>query len=113
VLINLLSNAIKFTPAQGKVRITARLLNGEVRVVIADTGIGIAEEDIPRALERFGQVDAKLSRKYEGAGLGLPLAKQIVELHGGRLELASAVNVGTSVTLVFPATRIVELDRVA
>jgi signal transduction histidine kinase len=69
--------------------------------------------DIPKALERFGQVDAKLSRKYEGAGLGLPLAKQIVELHGGRLELASEVNVGTCVTLVFRAERIVALERVA
>lgn len=113
VLINLLSNAIKFTPAQGKIRITAGMLNGEVRIVIADTGIGIAEEDIPRALERFGQVDARLSRKYEGAGLGLPLAKQIVELHGGRLELASEVNVGTRITLVFPPARVAALDCVA
>jgi signal transduction histidine kinase len=113
VLINLVSNAIKFTPAQGKVKTTAALLNGEVRVVVADTGIGIAEEDIPRALERFGQVDAKLSRRYEGAGLGLPLAKRIVELHGGQLEILSQVNVGTRVTIAFPAGRIVALDRVA
>jgi len=113
VLINLLSNAIKFTPAGGRVRVSTTATNGEVRVIVADTGIGIDAADIPRALERFSQVDAKLSRKYEGAGLGLPLAKQIVELHGGRLELASEVNIGTRVTLVFPATRIVALDRVA
>jgi signal transduction histidine kinase len=113
VLINLLSNAIKFTPAGGRVRVSAAATYGDVRIVVADTGIGMDAADIPRALERFGQVDAKLSRKYEGAGLGLPPAKQIVELHGGRLELASQVNIGTSVTLVFPAVRIVTLDRVA
>jgi signal transduction histidine kinase len=113
VLINLLSNAIKFTPVGGRVRVSAAATQGEVRIVVADTGIGMDVADIPRALERFGQADAKLARKFEGAGLGLPLAKQIVELHGGRLELESEVNVGTAVTLIFPATRIVALDRVA
>ncbi|MGD0144663.1 MAG: MHYT domain-containing protein [Rhizomicrobium sp.] len=113
VLINLLSNAIKFTPAGGRVRVSAALAQGEVCIVVADTGIGMDTADIPKALERFGQVDAKLSRKYEGAGLGLPLAKQIAELHGGRLELTSKVHVGTSVTIAFPCMRIVALDRVA
>ena len=78
-------------------------------IAVADTGIGIAPEDIPRALERFGQVDSRLSRKYEGVGLGLPLAKQFVELHGGTLTLESALDVGTTVTVTLPSGR----DRVA
>ncbi len=113
VLINLLSNAVKFTPTGGRVRVSAGAANGEVHILVADTGIGMDPTDIPKALERFGQVDAKVSRKYQGAGLGLPLAKQIVELHGGTLELASNVNAGTRVTVRFPASRIVALHRVA
>ena len=113
VLLNLLTNAIKFTQAGGRVRVSADATQGEVHIVVADTGIGIEAADIPRVLERFGQVDAKLARKFGGAGLGLPLARQIVELHGGCLALASEVNVGTCVTLTFPAARIVALDRVA
>ncbi len=73
---------------------------------ISDTGIGIAPEDIPKALLRFGQVDADLNRRYEGTGLGLPLTKALVELHGGALDLQSEVGVGTTVTVRFPAERI-------
>ena len=72
-----------------------------------DTGIGIAPEDIPKALTRFGQVDSDLNRKYEGTGLGLPLTKALVELHGGYLDLQSQIGVGTTVTVRFPAARIV------
>jgi signal transduction histidine kinase len=113
VLINLLSNAIKFTPAKGSVRVSATSAGGEIAVAVSDTGIGIASEDIPKAFERFGQVDGRLSRRYEGMGLGLPLAKQLMELHGGRLELASAPTVGTTVTIIFPAERIIEIRQVA
>ena len=74
---------------------------------IVDTGIGIAPEDIPKALSRFGQVDADLNRQYEGTGLGLPLTKALVEQHGGGLDRQSEVNVGTTVTVRFPAERIV------
>ncbi len=74
---------------------------------IVDTGIGIAPEDIPKALSRFGQVDGDLDRQYEGAGLGLPLTKALVEQHGGVLDLQSEVTVGTTVTVRFPAERIV------
>ncbi len=73
---------------------------------IVDTGIGIAPEDIPKALSRFGQVDGDLNRQYEGTGLGLPLTKALIELHGGTLDLQSKVSVGTTVTVRFPAERI-------
>jgi signal transduction histidine kinase len=107
VLINLLGNAVKFTPRGGRIDVRAFASDGGVAVTVADTGIGIEARDIPRALERFGQVDGSLARKYEGVGLGLPLAKQLMELHGGTLKLESAVNIGTTVTIALPASRIV------
>jgi signal transduction histidine kinase len=106
VLLNLLSNAIKFTPANGRVEISAARTGDGLAIVVADTGIGIARNDISRALSRFGQIDSSLSRKYEGAGLGLPLSKQLVELHGGRLVLDSEPGVGTTVSIVFPSERL-------
>jgi signal transduction histidine kinase len=105
ILLNLLFNAIKFTPAAGTVTVTAGVQEGRIVLSVSDTGIGIAPEDIPKAMERFGQVDSRLSRTYEGTGLGLPLAKQLMELHGGTLDLASEVGVGTTVTLTFPSQR--------
>ena len=111
VLLNLVSNAVKFTPAGGTVTIAASYSGTEVRIAVRDTGIGIAKHDIPRALERFGQVDSRLARKYQGAGLGLPLAKQLMELHGGRLELTSEVGRGTTVTVTLPAERVVSANR--
>jgi signal transduction histidine kinase len=75
-------------------------------IQIADTGIGIAPHDIPKALAQFGQVDGVSNRKYEGTGLGLPLAKGLVELHGGVLDLQSEVGVGTTVTVRFPVWRL-------
>ena len=108
MLVNLLSNAIKFTKAGGKVtvKIWCRADSGYL-FQVTDTGIGIALEDIPKALSRFGQVDGTLNRAFEGTGLGLPLTKSLVELHGGSLDLQSEVGVGTTVTLRFPAERIV------
>ena len=108
ILVNLLSNAAKFTDAGGQVTLGAWCrMDGGCVFRIADTGIGMALEDIPKALSRFGQVDADLSRRYEGTGLGLPLAKALVEQHGGVLDLESEVGVGTTVTVRFPAERIV------
>jgi signal transduction histidine kinase len=107
ILVNLLSNAVKFTPSGGEVRLDAARLGDGVAIVVADTGIGIDPADIPRALERFGQVDGRLARKHEGTGLGLPLSKSLMELHGGRLEIESAgAGAGTRVTLAFPAFRL-------
>jgi signal transduction histidine kinase len=106
ILLNLLSNAVKFTPRGGAVRVSAARGDGGLILTVADTGIGMAAEDIPKALERFGQIDSRLSRAYEGAGLGLPLAKQLVELHGGSLAIKSAPGRGTTVTITLPAARI-------
>ena len=113
VLINILANAVKFTPAQGTVRVSIRRDGDTAVIAVADTGIGMAKEDIPKALERFRQVDSSLSRKYEGAGLGLPLARQLMEAHGGRLELDSTLHVGTTVTMLFPAERVIERHEAA
>jgi PAS domain S-box-containing protein len=109
ILVNLLSNAIKFTPPGGTVTIKAWHDRVEGYVMeIADTGIGIAPGDIPRALTRFEQLDGELGRKFEGSGLGLPLVKSLVELHGGGLDLHSEIGAGTTVTVRFPAVRVVE-----
>ncbi len=107
ILINLLSNAVKFTLAGGKVRLRIwfRTDGGHV-FEVTDTGIGIALEDIPKALAPFSQVDSNLNRNYEGTGLGLPLTKALTELHGGSLDLRSEVSVGTTVTVRFPAERV-------
>jgi PleD family two-component response regulator/anti-sigma regulatory factor (Ser/Thr protein kinase) len=106
ILINLLSNAIKFTPAGGNVSLTAgRGASGGLVFRVADTGIGIAPDQIAVALMPFGQIDSTLSRKYDGAGLGLPLTKRLVDLHGGTLEIDSTPGVGTTVTVRFPPER--------
>jgi two-component system cell cycle sensor histidine kinase PleC len=112
ILINLMSNAIKFTDSGGKVTLKAwcSVNSGYVFQVI-DTGIGIALEDIPKTLLPFQQIDNRLTRKYEGTGLGLPLSKALVELHGGSLDLQSQVGVGTIVTVRLPAERIVPLQH--
>jgi PAS domain S-box-containing protein len=107
IIINLLSNAVKFTPAGGRVELSARIAqDGDLLVCVADTGIGIAPADIDRVMEPFGQVDSHLNRKYEGTGLGLPLARGLAELHGGSLTLESRLNVGTTVTVRLPRYRL-------
>ncbi len=112
ILINLLGNAVKFTKA-GQITVRASRDDRGLRISVSDTGIGIAAKDIPVALERFGQVDSSLARKYEGTGLGLPLAKQLIELHGGTLTIESTVNVGTTVVITLPASRIVKQGATA
>jgi two-component system cell cycle sensor histidine kinase PleC len=108
ILVNVLSNAIKFTLDGGLVILRAcfRPDIGYVFQVI-DSGIGIAPEDISRALSPFQQVESELNRKVEGTGLGLPLSKALVELHGGTLDLQSEVGVGTTVTVCFPLERVI------
>jgi signal transduction histidine kinase len=114
ILLNLLSNAIKFTPAGGKVmlKIWSRSESGYV-FQVTDTGIGIAFEDIPKALAPFQQIDSGLNRMHDGTGLGLPLTKSLVEMHGGYLDLQSKVGAGTTVTVRFPAERIVATQALA
>lgn len=107
ILINLLSNAIKFTPAGGTVTVRGGCeTHGDFVLSIADTGIGIAPAKIPLALAPFGQVDSSLARRYEGVGLGLPLSKRLVEMHGGTLGIDSVLGEGTTVTIRFPADRL-------
>jgi signal transduction histidine kinase len=108
ILINLLANAVKFTREGGQIRVSSFLTHGGLAICVSDTGIGMASEDIPRALTIFGQVDSSISRKHDGTGLGLPLAKHLVELHGGTLTIDSKVDVGTTVTVMLPLERIVQ-----
>jgi len=108
VLLNLLSNAVKFTPENGVVSCDAVIDDdGALAIMVTDTGVGMDEEGIEKALMRFGQVDSSLARKHEGTGLGLPLTKGLVELHEGTLKLESKPNKGTRVTIKFPASRVV------
>ncbi len=103
VAINLLANAIDFTPAGGDVVFRARLAeeNGLI-VTVSDTGVGMAPEEIPRALAPFEQVETGLARRRGGTGLGLSLSKRIVELLGGTMKVTSAAGIGTTVALHFP-----------
>lgn len=108
-LLNMLSNAVKFSHEGARVEARADLdAQGDLHLTIADTGIGIAPEDMQKVLEPFGQADSRLARQHEGTGLGVPLTKSLVELHGGRFEIDSEPEVGTTVTLVVPKSRIVE-----
>jgi PAS domain S-box-containing protein len=106
VLLNLLSNAVKFTPGGGTVRLSVGTANdGSLYVIVQDNGIGIPADQVRRVLEPFVQVEGAFSRKYSGTGLGLPLSRTFVELHGGTLELVSAIGSGTTVKVVFPRER--------
>jgi signal transduction histidine kinase len=108
MLLNLLGNAVKFTPAGGSIALYVSYDRRDgVAVGVADTGIGIAAKDLDRVLQPFEQADSSLARKHEGTGLGLALVRAMIELHGGSLTLKSTLGVGTEVTLVFPADRIV------
>jgi signal transduction histidine kinase len=105
VMLNLLSNAIKFTPSGGSITVTARRILDKVALEVADTGVGISEQDMPVAMAPFGQVDSSLARKHEGTGLGLPLAKKFVELLGGSFHIDSKPGEGTRVGMTLPVTR--------
>ncbi len=99
IFLNLMSNATKFTEAGGRIEISTACDANTVSATVADTGIGMSPQDVQVALTAFGQVDNRLERRYEGTGLGLPLARSFVELHGGSLNIESAVGKGTSVTV--------------
>ncbi|CAA7612755.1 ATP-binding protein [Magnetospirillum sp. UT-4] len=103
ILLNILSNAVKFTPEGGTVRLSmCKTPEGGAAVMVADSGIGMAAADIATALAPFGQVDSSLSRRYQGTGLGLPIAHALVQLHGGRLAIDSSPGRGTTVTIHLP-----------
>jgi signal transduction histidine kinase len=103
IMINLLSNAVKFTPQGGQVTLGARVGQaGDLQLWVRDTGIGIAPENIEKALAPFSQVDNALNRKYSGTGLGLPLVRRLAELHGGNIQIDSKLGSGTTVTVRLP-----------
>ena len=106
ILLNLLSNAIKFTQPGGQVTVFARAAaDGGVAFGVKDTGLGIAQDDLTRVFESFGQGRHDVVTADKGTGLGLPIVKGLVEAHGGRIELTSGVSEGTCVTVTLPAER--------
>jgi signal transduction histidine kinase len=108
MVLNLVTNAIKFSPEGGRIGIACRADPREgLSVAVTDTGIGIATDDIGRVLEAFEQVDSSLSRKQQGTGLGLPLVRAMMELHGGTFQLTSELGAGTEAKIVFPPERLV------
>jgi signal transduction histidine kinase len=107
IVINLVGNAIKFTPAEGEVTISGhKRSDGGYDIMIRDTGIGMNEEELARALKPFGQNGNRFTGRQDGTGLGLPLAKAMLELHGGTLTLASTPEMGTTVTMGLPPGRV-------
>jgi len=107
MVMNLLSNAIKYTPDSGRIQVTGVVTDsGSFRLSVSDTGIGMSGEEIIEAFEPFRRIDHALTSNFEGIGLGLPLTKAMIEMHDGKLEIASISNRGTTATLVFPAERV-------
>jgi two-component system cell cycle sensor histidine kinase PleC len=107
VLLNLLSNAVKFSYPSGTIRIAVTIpADGGLAISVADTGIGMTEAGLRAAVEPFRQLDGPLARKYDGTGLGLPLAVGLMNLHGGSLTLASVPDFGTTATMTFPPARV-------
>ena len=113
IFLNLLSNAMKFTPAGGRVWLEARMTQDGVAVTVGDNGIGMSAEDVEVAMQPFGQVDNRLERRYEGTGLGLPLTRAFVELHGGSMRFDSARDQGTRITVLFPPRMADEVEFAA
>lgn len=111
VLLNLVNNAVKFTLPGGKIALEAATTPDGLAISVTDTGIGIAEADIPLVFSAFGQVEDAFVRGHEGAGLGLPIARALVELMGGKLDLHSRLGIGTRVTLWLPASRILPVEQ--
>ena len=103
IIYNLLSNAIKFTPEGGKIGIRAKKVDSQIEVVVWDTGIGIASENMVKIFGGFFRVDTPFSRVTEGTGLGLPLSKKLVELHGGKFSVESdGLDKGTLIRFTLP-----------
>jgi signal transduction histidine kinase len=108
MLLNLLANAVTYTPEGGSVTLAVRTTQDrEIVIAVRDTGIGIAKPELSRVMEPFHIVEEPWARSYQGVGLGLPLTRSLVQLHGGALTLESEVGAGTTVTLTFPASRTV------
>jgi signal transduction histidine kinase len=113
IFLNLLSNAVKFTPAGGSVILSGQADEGGFAFSVIDTGIGMTEDEAVMAMQPFRQIDSSLSRRYQGTGLGLPLTKSLVSLHGGALDIRSAPGQGTTVTVWLPRQRAQPMARAA
>ncbi|OJX79264.1 PAS domain S-box protein [Magnetospirillum sp. 64-120] len=105
-IANILANAVKFTPAEGRVSVTAKADENGLDVIVSDNGIGIEAEDMTKIMAPFGQAESSLARRFDGAGLGLPLARRFMDMHDGLLSIDSTPGKGTTVTLHFPAARL-------
>ena len=103
MLINLLTNAVKFNKENGEVTLTCQTDNEWHKIAVQDNGIGVDEEDLLRVMEPFAQIEREKGRIHEGAGLGLPLTKSLIEAHGGKIDFLSKKGSGTTATLYFPA----------
>ncbi|ABS63319.1 multi-sensor signal transduction histidine kinase [Parvibaculum lavamentivorans DS-1] len=111
IMLNLLSNASKFTPAEGRIDLNvSRNDAGDLMVSVADSGIGIPRNKLDEVLEPFGQVDDTSARQHGGTGLGLPITKSLIEMHGGSFTLESTLGAGTTATMIFPAHRLLSLE---
>jgi signal transduction histidine kinase len=104
VFMNLLGNAIKFTPAGGRITVSGEVDQDWLRIRISDTGVGMRPEEIPLVVQPFYRTNSAYDAKHPGAGLGLPFAKSVVELHGGSLAIESRLASGTTVTISLPIT---------
>jgi two-component system cell cycle sensor histidine kinase PleC len=113
IINNLLSNAAKYTPSGGRVEVSLALnARGEIELCISDTGIGIAQEDQTQLFDRLGHGRPDVITTAErGTGLGLPIVKGLVEMHGGRINLDSELGQGTRMTVIFPAESTIKTDR--
>jgi two-component system cell cycle sensor histidine kinase PleC len=113
IIYNLLSNALKFTPEGGQVDLEFVEVDGGVDLVVRDTGIGMTAAEITKAMRPYGQIGSALVKNVEGTGLGLPLVKSLIELHGGRFEIESVKGEGTEMTVHFPWQQALEQKRAA
>ena len=102
MLYNLVNNAVKFTPNNGKVTVTADMTGGKLQVSVADTGVGISEEEQKKLFTPFYQVDSSCSREYQGTGIGLSVTKKLVELHRGKITVESIPGKGSTFTIIIP-----------
>ena len=113
ILQNLLANAVKFTPKGGTITLSADRRGVDLAIVVSDTGSGMAPEHLAIALGRSGQDDNRFARPYDGGGAGLPLVKRLVELHGAAIAIDSTPGRGTTVTILFPADRVISRSAAA
>lgn len=103
ILVNVLANALAFTAKDGRITLAARCAGGELEIAVSDTGVGMTPEEVKKAVTRFGQAEDAMTRKHQGIGLGLPLAKSLTQLLGGKLTIESARGQGTTVAMRFSA----------